>query len=48
MSPYRKLRTQTKISRQVALYPAIQLEKLTYLYEKLYPPAWIPGVSQGL
>ena len=37
MTPYRKLRTQTKISRQVDLFPVIQLEKLTYLYQQLYP-----------
>ncbi|MDI6698286.1 MAG: hypothetical protein QME85_05050 [Candidatus Saccharicenans sp.] len=40
MTPYRKLRTQIKISNQVALFPVIQLEKLTDLYQKLFP---LPG-----
>jgi len=37
MTPYRKLRTQMQISKQVALFPVIQLEKLTDLYPKLSP-----------
>ncbi|MGB4705424.1 MAG: hypothetical protein WBI18_10185 [Candidatus Saccharicenans sp.] len=40
MTPYRKLRTQMQISKQVALFPVIQLEKLTDLYPKLFP---LPG-----
>ncbi|MGB4703499.1 MAG: hypothetical protein WBI18_00270, partial [Candidatus Saccharicenans sp.] len=32
-----KLRTQMTISKQVALFPVIQLEKLTGLYQKLFP-----------
>jgi len=40
MTPYRKLRTQMTISKQVALFPVIQLEKLTGLYQKLFP---LPG-----
>ncbi|MGB4705078.1 MAG: helix-turn-helix domain-containing protein [Candidatus Saccharicenans sp.] len=40
MTPYRKLRTQRQISKQVALFPVIQLEKLTDLYQKLFP---LPG-----
>ncbi|MGB4705304.1 MAG: hypothetical protein WBI18_09580, partial [Candidatus Saccharicenans sp.] len=34
------LRTQMTISKQVALFPVIQLEKLTGLYQKLFP---LPG-----
>ncbi|MGB4704894.1 MAG: hypothetical protein WBI18_07475, partial [Candidatus Saccharicenans sp.] len=34
------LRTQMQISKQVALFPVIQLEKLTDLYQKLFP---LPG-----
>ena len=37
MTPYRKLRTEMQISKQVALFPVIQLEKLTDLYQKLFP-----------
>ncbi|MGB4704764.1 MAG: hypothetical protein WBI18_06790 [Candidatus Saccharicenans sp.] len=40
MTPQRKLRTQMKISKQVALFPVIQLEKLTDLHQKLCP---LPG-----
>jgi len=40
MTPYRKLRTQMQISKQVALFPVIQLDKLIDLYQKLFP---LPG-----
>jgi len=37
MTPYRKLSMERKISQLVALFPVIQLEKLTDLYPKLFP-----------
>ena len=37
MTPYRKLRMEQKLSQPVALFPVIQLEKLTELYPKLFP-----------
>jgi len=37
MTPFRKLTMERKISRLVALFPVMQLEKLTDLYFKLFP-----------
>lgn len=37
MTSFRKLRMERKISKLVALFPVIQLEKLTDLYKKLFP-----------
>ncbi|MCR4397072.1 MAG: hypothetical protein NUW07_10135, partial [Candidatus Saccharicenans sp.] len=37
MTPFRKLRMERNLSKLVALFPVIQLEKLTDLYPKLFP-----------
>ena len=37
MTPFRKLSMERKISKLVALFPVMQLEKLTDLYPKLFP-----------
>jgi hypothetical protein len=37
MTPFRKLTMERKISKLVALFPVMQLEKLTDLYFKLFP-----------
>lgn len=40
MTPFEKLQSQMKLPRQVALFPVMQLDKLTDLYSTLFP---LPG-----
>jgi hypothetical protein len=40
MTPWRKLRMERQISKLVTIFPVIQLEKLTDLYQKIFP---LPG-----
>jgi hypothetical protein len=37
MTPFRKLTMERKISKLVALFPVVQLEKLIDLYFKIFP-----------
>ncbi|MBC7361652.1 MAG: transposase, partial [Candidatus Aminicenantes bacterium] len=37
MTPYKKLRMETKLPKLIALFPVVQLDKLTDLYMKLFP-----------
>ncbi|MBC7362388.1 MAG: hypothetical protein H5U06_08920 [Candidatus Aminicenantes bacterium] len=37
MTPYKKLRMETKLPKLIALFPVVQLDKLVDLYPKLFP-----------
>ncbi len=45
MTPFKKLRMERECSKLVAFFPMMQLDKLTDLYQKLFPTL-IPWISQ--